>query len=66
MIAIYERVRSRRRPYRANIMKLVPLTWAVLAVLLTVGVSSLYLDIRQPIRLDEPPVVTTVSKGVRK
>ena len=66
VIAIYERVRSRRRRYRANIMKLVPLTWAVLAVLLTVGVSSLYLDIRQPIQLDEPPVVTTVSKGVRK
>jgi membrane-associated protease RseP (regulator of RpoE activity) len=45
-IALYEGVRSRRRPYRADIAKLLPLFYAGLAVVLFIGVSALFLDLR--------------------
>jgi RIP metalloprotease RseP len=51
-IATYERIRSRRgRPYHADISKLMPLTYAVVLLLVLVGVTSLYLDIADPLQL---------------
>ena len=48
-IATYERIRSRRgRPYHADVSKLMPLTYAVVLLLVLVGVSALYLDIVNP------------------
>ena len=46
-IAVYEKIQSMRlhRPYRADILKLLPLTYGVVAVLLLVGLSAMYLDI---------------------
>jgi membrane-associated protease RseP (regulator of RpoE activity) len=50
MIAIYERVRSRRgRPYRADVSKLAPVATAVVALLVTLLVAGLYLDLTQPL-----------------
>jgi membrane-associated protease RseP (regulator of RpoE activity) len=50
VIAIYERIRSRKnRPYHADVMKLMPVTYAVFAIILLIGVTSLYLDITHPI-----------------
>ncbi|MHB8189674.1 MAG: M50 family metallopeptidase [Ferrimicrobium sp.] len=50
VIAIYERLRSRKgRPYHADIMKLLPLTYAVLSIIILLGVTALYLDITHPI-----------------
>lgn len=67
VLAMYERLRSRKRRYRADIMKLVPLTWAVVAILLTVGVSSLYLDIKQPpVSIDRPSPVPVAVPGGNK
>jgi membrane-associated protease RseP (regulator of RpoE activity) len=50
-IAIYEKIRSVRlgRPYRADIAKLMPLTYAVVGVMLMIGVSAMYLDIVKPL-----------------
>ena len=47
-IAIYEKVRSLRtkRPYHADVNKLAPVLYAVLAVLAFYAVSSLFLDLR--------------------
>jgi len=46
-IAVYEAVRSRRgRAYHADITKLLPLTYAVFVVLVFIGVSALFLDVR--------------------
>jgi membrane-associated protease RseP (regulator of RpoE activity) len=51
-IATYERIRSRRgRPYHADVSKLMPLTYAVVLLLVLVGVTSLYLDITDPLSL---------------
>jgi membrane-associated protease RseP (regulator of RpoE activity) len=51
-IATYERIRSRRgRPYHADVAKLMPLTYAVVLLLVLVGVTSLYLDITNPLNL---------------
>lgn len=48
-IATYERIRSRRgRPYRANVEKLWPLTVIVIAMLLFLTFTGLYLDITRP------------------
>ncbi len=50
VIAIYERIRSRKgRPYHADAMKLLPLTYVVVTILLLLGVTALYLDITHPI-----------------
>jgi membrane-associated protease RseP (regulator of RpoE activity) len=52
VVAIYERVRSRRnRRYHADVAKLLPLTYAVVMGLVVLGVSALYLDIVNPIDL---------------
>lgn len=49
-IATYERIRSRRgRPYRADIAKLIPLTYAVVAVFAFIGLTTIWLDIVRPI-----------------
>jgi membrane-associated protease RseP (regulator of RpoE activity) len=51
-IATYERVRSRRgHRYMADVSRLMPLTYAVVMVLIVLGLSSLYLDIANPINL---------------
>jgi membrane-associated protease RseP (regulator of RpoE activity) len=51
-IAIYERVRSRRGlRYRADVNKMVPFAMVVMALVVFVGVSSLYLDILHPVTL---------------
>ena len=50
VIAIYERIRSRRgKPYHADVMKLMPVTYAVMAVIILIGVTALYLDITHPV-----------------
>lgn len=52
LIAVYERLRSRKgRRYRVDVAKLMPLTYAVVTILILIGVSSLYLDIRNPLKL---------------
>jgi membrane-associated protease RseP (regulator of RpoE activity) len=51
-VAIYERIRSRPgRQYHADFAKLLPLTYAVVLVLVVVGVTALYLDAVDPIQL---------------
>jgi membrane-associated protease RseP (regulator of RpoE activity) len=52
VIATYERIRSRGgRRYHADVSKLMPLTYAVVVVLILIGLSALYLDIADPINL---------------
>jgi membrane-associated protease RseP (regulator of RpoE activity) len=51
-IATYERIRSRKgKRYFADVSKLMPITYAVVGVLAFVFVSSVYLDIVDPISL---------------
>lgn len=53
-VATYEKVReiqTKQRRYFVDAAKLLPLTYAVLFVLLAVGVSAIYLDIADPISL---------------
>jgi membrane-associated protease RseP (regulator of RpoE activity) len=50
VIAIYERIRSRKgRPYKADIRKLLPATYVVLSLLVVLFVTSFYLDITHPV-----------------
>ena len=52
MVATYERIRSRKgKRYVADIQKMMPLTYAVILVLLFVGGSAMYLDIVEPVQL---------------
>jgi membrane-associated protease RseP (regulator of RpoE activity) len=52
-IATYERIRSRNgRRYQVDVMKLLPLTYAVVFVLILLGVSTIFLDIVNPIHLN--------------
>ena len=54
VIATYERLRSRRgRRYVADVSKMVPLAYAMVFVLLFVGLGALYLDIIDPVELPE-------------
>jgi RIP metalloprotease RseP len=49
-VATYEAIRSRKgKPYRVNAMKLLPVTYAFVAVLLLFGLSTIFLDIKSPI-----------------
>ena len=49
-IATYERLRTRKgRRYFADVSKLLPVTYAVVAVLVLVGVTAVYLDVVQPL-----------------
>jgi membrane-associated protease RseP (regulator of RpoE activity) len=51
VIAVYERIRSRRgRLYHADITKLTPVVWAFVLLLGFVVVTSLYLDITHPVK----------------
>jgi len=51
-VAIYERVRSRAgRRYHADFAKLLPLTYAVVLVLGVIGITTIYLDLVNPIEL---------------
>jgi membrane-associated protease RseP (regulator of RpoE activity) len=51
-IAVYERIRSiGGRRHMADVSRLLPLTYAVFMILVLVGVSSVYLDIVDPINL---------------
>ena len=51
VIAVYERIRSRRgRMYHADVTKLTPVTYAFVLLLGFVVVSSLYLDITHPVK----------------
>jgi membrane-associated protease RseP (regulator of RpoE activity) len=52
-VATYEAVVGaiKRRPYRVDMAKLMPLTYAVVLLLLFVGLSSIWLDVRNPIEL---------------
>jgi len=49
-IATYERIRSRkgREPYQADVGKMVPVAAAMIAILVLIGITSLYLDIVKP------------------
>jgi membrane-associated protease RseP (regulator of RpoE activity) len=50
VVAIYERVRSRNgQRYHADVTKLLPVAYAVVMGLVILGVTSLYLDIVNPI-----------------
>ena len=54
LIATYERLRSRPKRgirHRVDFAKWLPVTYAVMAVMLTLSLSSLYLDIRSPINI---------------
>jgi membrane-associated protease RseP (regulator of RpoE activity) len=52
VIAVYERVRSRPGfRYRADVNKMVPYAMVVMALVVFVGISSLYLDILHPVTL---------------
>jgi membrane-associated protease RseP (regulator of RpoE activity) len=52
-IATYERLRSRKgRPYHADVMKLMPLAYAVVMVLVVIGAATIFLDIVNPIHLN--------------
>ena len=51
VIAVYERIRSRRgRPYHADVTKLTPVVWAFVLLLGFIVVTSLYLDITHPVK----------------
>ena len=50
MVATYERLRSRNgKMYHADMMKLIPVTYAVLAAIVLLGVTALYLDLTHPL-----------------
>jgi membrane-associated protease RseP (regulator of RpoE activity) len=50
VVAVYERLRSRRgRPYRADVAKLLPLAYAMVVFLGFIFFTSLYLDITHPV-----------------
>jgi len=51
-IATYERIRSiGGRRYMADVSRLIPLTYAVIMFFVLIGMSAIYLDIRDPIGL---------------
>ena len=54
-IATYEKIRSMLqggREYRADVAKMLPLTYAVFLILVVIGVTALYIDIVDPVQLD--------------
>jgi membrane-associated protease RseP (regulator of RpoE activity) len=51
-VALYEGIRGiRRKRYHADVSKLLPLTYAVVFILVLVGLAAVYLDLRDPIAL---------------
>jgi membrane-associated protease RseP (regulator of RpoE activity) len=52
LVATYERLRSfRGRRHRVDVRKWLPVTYVVMTVMLLIGISSIYLDLRSPIKL---------------
>ena len=53
LVATYEEIRGRitHRAYRADMAKLLPVTYAVLAFFVLFGMSAIYLDIVDPQKL---------------
>jgi RIP metalloprotease RseP len=53
VVACYEEVRSRisHTAYRVNMMKLMPVTYVVILLILGLGLSTMYLDIAKPVVL---------------
>ncbi|MGH9171911.1 MAG: M50 family metallopeptidase [Acidimicrobiales bacterium] len=52
LIAVYERIRSRKgRRYHADVLKLLPLAYVFLTFIILVGVAALYVNVMQPARL---------------
>ena len=52
LVATYERIRSRRGVRHAvDFRRLLPLTYVVITIMGIIGVSSLYLDITEPLKL---------------
>jgi len=50
LVAIYERVRSRRNhAYHADVTKMMPIVYVFLAFIVVMGVSALYANIVQPV-----------------
>ncbi|NNN19204.1 MAG: RIP metalloprotease [Acidimicrobiaceae bacterium] len=50
IVAVYERLRSsKQRRYHVDIMKLMPLTYVVVTVIVLLGVTALYLDVTHPL-----------------
>jgi membrane-associated protease RseP (regulator of RpoE activity) len=53
LIATYERLRSRRgQQYRVDVVKLLPLTYVVVMLLVLLFVGTLFLDIVDPVRIN--------------
>ena len=52
-VATYEAIRGAiaHRPYRVDMAKLMPLTYGVVLVLMFIGLTSIWLDVRNPIEL---------------
>ena len=52
-VATYEAIRGAiaRRPYRVDMARLMPITYGVVALLLFIGLTSIWLDVRDPIQL---------------
>lgn len=52
-VATYEAIRGAiaRRPYRVDLAKLMPVTYVVVFILLGIGLSAMYLDIVDPVRI---------------
>jgi membrane-associated protease RseP (regulator of RpoE activity) len=48
-IATYERIRSRKRRYQADVAKMLPFTAAVIVILVMLGGVSIWLDIFRPL-----------------
>ncbi len=52
LVATYERFRSfGGRRYRVDVRKWLPVTYVVMTIMLVIGISSIYLDLRSPIKL---------------
>jgi membrane-associated protease RseP (regulator of RpoE activity) len=52
MIAVYERIRSRKgKRYHADVMKLLPVAYVFLAFIIVLGMAALYSNIVQPAHL---------------
>ncbi|MGH9246716.1 MAG: M50 family metallopeptidase [Acidimicrobiales bacterium] len=53
-IAVYERIRSRKgKRYHADVAKMLPVAYAVVVILVLVGITALYLDIVNPLTLPD-------------
>ncbi len=53
-VACYEEIRTRisHRPYRVDMAKLMPVTYAVVLLIAFIGLSTIFLDIVKPMNLN--------------